>query len=90
MAQQRSRNVPDCGLSWFFHYPDWAEAFTALNLVLAPTLDDVLLTQLGQVARAHGDEETWLLTSYPAADVAAHARAARDGFLGGLLESAAV
>jgi toluene monooxygenase system protein E len=129
---------------------DWAEAFTALDLVLAPTLDDVLLTQLGQVAKGHGDQETWLLTSYlaedsrrrgrwsraladmavaqrpenravlgkwidrwsaladeaalglgtvvaaalgasgSAADVAAHARAARDGFLAGLLEGAAV
>jgi len=126
---------------------DWAEAFTAVNLVLAPTLDDVLLTQLGQAAQARGDQETWLLTSFlaedsrrrarwsraladlavaqrpenravlgkwidrwsaladeaalglgrileadagiPAADVAAHARAARDGFLAGLLEDAA-
>jgi toluene monooxygenase system protein E len=47
---------------------DWAEAFTALNLVLAPTLDDVLLTQLGQVAKEHADEETWLLTSFLAED----------------------
>ena len=47
---------------------DWAEAFTALNLVLAPTLDDVLLTQLGQAARASGDELTWLLTGFLAQD----------------------
>jgi toluene monooxygenase system protein E len=47
---------------------DWGEAFTALDLVLAPTLDDVLLTQLGQVAKGRGDEETWLLTSYLAED----------------------
>ena len=47
---------------------DWGEAFTALNLVLAPTLDDVLLTQLGQVARANSDDLTWLLTSFLAAD----------------------
>ena len=47
---------------------DWAEAFTALNLVLAPTLDDVLLTQLGQVAKDHGDELTWLLTTFLAED----------------------
>jgi toluene monooxygenase system protein E len=125
---------------------DWAEAFTALDLVLAPTLDDVLLTQLGQAAKGHGDEETWLLTSFlaedsrrrarwsraladlavaqrpenravlgkwidrwsaladeaalglgqilqtqagvPAADVAAHARAAREQFLAGLLDAA--
>jgi toluene monooxygenase system protein E len=47
---------------------DWAEAFTALDLVLAPTLDDVLLTQLGQLARANGDELTWLVTSFLAQD----------------------
>jgi toluene monooxygenase system protein E len=124
---------------------DWGEAFTALNLVLAPTLDDVLLTQLGQAARTAGDDLTWLITSFlaedsrrrgrwsraladlavtqcpdsraalgkwtgrwaaradeaalglgtileqtagvPAADVAAHARAAREQFLAGLLET---
>jgi toluene monooxygenase system protein E len=47
---------------------DWAEAFTALNLVLGPTLDDVLLTQLGQLARAQGDELTWLVTGFLAQD----------------------
>jgi toluene monooxygenase system protein E len=47
---------------------DWAEAFTAVNLVLAPTLDDVLLTQLGQVAKSNQDELTWLLTSFLAED----------------------
>ena len=47
---------------------DWGEAFTALNLVLAPTLDDVLLTQLGQVAKSNGDDLTWLLTSFLAED----------------------
>ena len=47
---------------------DWGEAFTALNLVLAPTLDDVLLTQLGQVARNQGDDLTWLVTSFLAED----------------------
>ncbi len=47
---------------------DWGEAFTAVNLVLAPTLDDVLLTQLGQVARSTGDDLTWLLTSFLAED----------------------
>jgi len=47
---------------------DWAEAFTALNLVLAPTLDDVLLTQLGQVAKGNRDDLTWLLTSFLAED----------------------
>ncbi len=125
---------------------DWGEAFTALNLVLGPTLDDVLLTQLGHAAKAGGDDLTWLLSSFlaadsqrrgrwsrqlaelaiaqrpenrevlgrwierwsaraddaayglgqfletlpesgvPAGEVAAHARAARDGFLGSLLD----
>jgi len=36
--------------------------------VLGPTLDDVLLTQLGQVAKANGDDLTWLLGSFLAAD----------------------
>jgi toluene monooxygenase system protein E len=56
---------------------DWAEAFTALDLVLAPTLDDVLLTQLGQVAKRRGDEETWLLTSFLAEDSRRRARWSR-------------
>jgi len=56
---------------------DWAEAFTALNLVLAPTLDDVLLTQLGQAARSHGDEETWLLSAFLAEDSRRRARWSR-------------
>jgi len=47
---------------------DWGEAFTALNLVLGPTLDDVLLTQLGQVAKSNSDDLTWLLTSFLAQD----------------------
>ena len=47
---------------------DWGEAFTALNLVLAPTLDDVLLTQLGEIARTGGDDLTWMITCYLAAD----------------------
>ena len=127
---------------------DWGEAFTALNLVLGPTLDDVLLTQLGQVARSNEDDLTWQVNSLlaedsrrrgrwsraladlavtqrpenravlgtwvgrwsaladdaalglgtilgaatgsrvPAADVAAHARTAREDFLAGLPETA--
>ena len=47
---------------------DWAEAFTALDLVLAPTLDNVLLTQLGQVAKERGDLQTWLITTFLAED----------------------
>ena len=56
---------------------DWGEAFTALNLVLGPTLDNVLLTQLGQVARANGDDLTWLLTSFLAADTQRRGRWSR-------------
>jgi toluene monooxygenase system protein E len=40
---------------------DWAEAFTAMNLVILPTLDHVLLTQLRAVSQAHGDELSWIL-----------------------------
>jgi hypothetical protein len=40
---------------------DWGESFTAVNLVLRPTIDEVLLRQLGLVARANGDDLTWLL-----------------------------
>ncbi|HWG65258.1 MAG TPA: hypothetical protein VG253_26535 [Streptosporangiaceae bacterium] len=57
---------------------DWGEAFTALNLVLGPTLDDVLLTQLGEVAHANGDDLTWLLTSLLAADSQRRARWSRE------------
>ena len=56
---------------------DWGEAFTALNLVLGPTLDDVLLTRLGEVARANGDHLTWLLTTYLSADSQRRARWSR-------------
>jgi toluene monooxygenase system protein E len=49
---------------------DWGEAFTALNLVLAPTLDDVLLRQFKEVSRANGDELSWLLASFLQADTA--------------------
>jgi toluene monooxygenase system protein E len=40
---------------------DWAENFSAVQLVLRPTLDDVWLWQLAELAQAHGDEQTWLL-----------------------------
>ena len=56
---------------------DWAEAFTALNLVLAPTLDDVLLTQLGHVAKNNNDDLTWLLTSFLAEDARRRGRWSR-------------
>jgi toluene monooxygenase system protein E len=63
-AWQPARKAVEYALASY----DWGEAFTALNLVLGPTLDDVLLTQLGEVARVNGDDLTWLLTSFLAAD----------------------
>lgn len=47
---------------------DWGEAFTSLNLVLAPTLDDLLLRQFGEVSRERGDEQSWLLAGLLAED----------------------
>jgi toluene monooxygenase system protein E len=47
---------------------DWGEAFTALNLVLAPTLDDVLIRQFREVSRDNGDQLSWLLSSFLQAD----------------------
>jgi toluene monooxygenase system protein E len=56
---------------------DWGEAFTALNLVLAPTLEDVLLTQFGQAGKDSGDELSWLLTTFLSADAARRGRWSR-------------
>ncbi|MFK0004766.1 hypothetical protein [Paenarthrobacter sp. NPDC090522] len=47
---------------------DWGEAFTSLNLVLGPTLDDLLIRQFGEVSRANGDEQSWLLSNHLAED----------------------
>ena len=47
---------------------DFGEAFTALDLVLAPTLDDVLIRQFGEVSKANGDELSWLLSGKLARD----------------------
>ncbi len=53
---------------------DWAEAFTAMNLVILPTLDDILLRQLREIAQEGGDELTWLLLGYLSADSERRAR----------------
>ena len=53
---------------------DWGEALTAVNLVIAPTLDDVLNRHLGEVARANGDDLTWLLCQNLHEDSARRAR----------------
>jgi toluene monooxygenase system protein E len=47
---------------------DWGECFTAMNLVLRPTLDHILLRQFAGAARAAGDELTWLLLGNLAVD----------------------
>jgi len=49
---------------------DWGECFTAMNLVLRPTLDQILLHQLADAARGNGDDLTWLLLGNLAADAA--------------------
>jgi toluene monooxygenase system protein E len=69
-AWQPTRKAIELALTAF----DWAEAFTALNLVLLPTLDDVVLRQLGEVARDNGDELTWLLGSHLGRDSGRRAR----------------
>ena len=53
---------------------DWAEAFTAMNLVALPTLDELLLSQLRRVAHAQGDELTWILLGNLGADSERRAR----------------
>jgi toluene monooxygenase system protein E len=64
-AWQPTRRAIELALTSY----DWAEAWTATNLVLLPTLDDVLLRQFGEVAKDNGDALTWLLTSFLQRDV---------------------
>ena len=47
---------------------DWGECFTAMNLVLRPTLGHILLRQLADAARDYGDDLTWLLLGNLAVD----------------------
>jgi toluene monooxygenase system protein E len=47
---------------------DWGECFAAMNLVLRPTLDEVLIRQVANVAHASNDDLTWLLLSNLAID----------------------
>ncbi len=64
-AWQPARKAIELALTSY----DWAEACTAMNLVMLPKLDDVLLRQFGEVAKANDDAETWLLTSFLQRDV---------------------
>ena len=47
---------------------DFGEALTAANLVLWPALESVLYRSFGEVARANGDDLTWLLLANLAHD----------------------
>jgi toluene monooxygenase system protein E len=47
---------------------DWGECFTAMNLVLRPTLDEILVRQLSNVAHDNSDDLTWLLLGNLAVD----------------------
>jgi toluene monooxygenase system protein E len=47
---------------------DWGECFTAMNLVLRPTLDQILIRQLANVAHDNNDDLTWLLLGNLAVD----------------------
>ena len=53
---------------------DWGECLTAVNLVLRPTLNEILLRQLGIVADANRDQLTWLLLSHLTIDAERNAR----------------
>jgi toluene monooxygenase system protein E len=53
---------------------DWAECFTALNLVLRPTIEAVLYKTFSRVASANGDELTSLLLANLSDDGARAAR----------------
>lgn len=61
---QGTRKAVESGLVSY----DWGEAFTALNLVLLPTLDDILTRQFGEVALANNDNLAWLVQSFLDAD----------------------
>jgi Methane/Phenol/Toluene Hydroxylase len=56
-AWQPARRAPEELLTVY----DWGECFTAMNLVIRPTLGHILLRQLANAARDAGDELTWLL-----------------------------
>jgi hypothetical protein len=53
---------------------DWGECLTAVNLVLLPTLSEILLRQLALVADKNHDQLTWLLLSNLAIDAERNSR----------------
>ena len=61
---QPARRAVESAMATF----DFGEALTAVNLMLLPALDSVLFRSFGQVARANGDDLTWLLLTSLAND----------------------
>ncbi len=53
---------------------DWGEAFTVINLVAKPAIEEAVLEQLGNVARANGDTLLGLLTQAQKRDAERHRR----------------
>jgi len=53
---------------------DWAESFTAFLLVVKPAVEEALLTQLGELARANNDTLLGLLTQAQMRDAERHRR----------------
>ncbi|MBS1189339.1 MAG: toluene monooxygenase [Rhodocyclaceae bacterium] len=53
---------------------DWAESFTALNLITRPAVEEAVLRGLGQAARHNGDTLLGLLTDAQLADTQRHRR----------------
>ena len=47
---------------------DWGECFTAVNLVLRPSIEAILIHRLAALAQHCGDEQSWLLLSNLSAD----------------------
>ena len=53
---------------------DWAESFTALNLVIRPAVEETVLRGLGEAARHNGDTLLGLLTDAQLLDTQRHRR----------------
>jgi toluene monooxygenase system protein E len=53
---------------------DWAEAFTALNLVAKPAVEEAVLRKLGESGRHNGDTLLGMLTDAQLVDAARHRR----------------
>ncbi len=53
---------------------DWAEAFTAINLVAKPAIEEAVLEQLGNIGRTEGDTLLGLVTQAQKRDAERHRR----------------